>query len=1322
MRTRKTALATAIALTLATSWVTVSGPVWADTSTRTIQTVFDRTPNEAGIVTVIAGETLNLAGLGLDQLGKVDSRGEQLGATLFMAVSTQKGQIFFPVGSDTPGETERDPDPRIGGFDFLQDLELPFNNLKYVRTVQGLGRVNIYYPPHVNTPPVVDLPAIDNRDYDECCFLPCGEKVPEGVLNCPTDDRDEAITLDPVEDIVTITLQERFRNAQGGVEYKIIQSLEKKVHILPYLPRTRKLEIVSFTPAPKDPLTAVVPAPTTNSGERAKQDKQRNEVCVGKTSVAQDLEPCVNALGETYNGIHAEITAGYKGAMVVVHALRDSANAERGVARDRAANGKVVLKIVSQADRSVYMELPPVDMLNGEAKIVLPAGITKAGDYYLEAELYLAVNGHIDPSHELALTKYINNVDMFTTDELVVKATGNARKLKLESVKSVISDDANHQLAPKPLWNAATPVKVYVLDEYGNKTVLSAGTATKVKIVDNNGVVNAGTLNLDFANGALTWASDWLGQDFGDVLKLGDTALVASIENNPAIQPSDPLKIKVVQKSLVARPYAGTNVQGDMAYGVTVAKPEPAPVTANLPAGAPCLNPAATPYQANTANVVNDIQAGNQFKAFSVALDGGQTNGIPNGSFEDYINATNQKLPNLADGNRSDDDFVSRTSPTILVIKTPAGETVETTVAQPMFNPDGTVAELVQADGTVGQGARIETLFSKAATQFNAKGEPNYFVIGDKAGLYGETLVCLPGSIKPSAASQGKILNGHGYEPVLLDDEGNPVLDENGQPIIALEPTLDRPKPDGTYQVVLPESAVQLGDAYGNSPTAGAGGSFTPSTSNGQPSVMPVDEYGEPTTLGGTLTGIRAADGVFQPGVQPDTTGQDAYVLSYNPDTFAGTDRVTMNFTSPGVKPRTIEVVIPQKSILTEITTEVETLELPVNSVVAVTIRSFDQYGFPIDALGDTTLNFSGSILRTATVWRLEDEAAEADADGQIVKWQPMQLLKSGDIIRPEGILNADGSEVYPGGDHQVLIVDIGNKEGEFTLTFNNPDLGQPATVTFKASESYVDPSLEVCSIEKPELCDTQEKCVGAGGTWNAETSQCTLPIATTKDACEQEGGVYALNKCYVVPKEGVEGEVTGIPSASSGEGASYGDDPSENAEFFGGVLVTKGARSQDGFENPTEISLGDDVKVAGVIKVEEQDKGKKADIVVGAFHMHPAYDTGFTWYMMVDCSGNDFTTVPTCPSFGWKIDYWPYDENGMPILSLLRPLESVTLPTTGYYTVEMYQGNFVYPAEPDPMQVFFGYILREGDDKGKVVYSGEPLSINIKSQGGDPN
>ncbi len=651
MKTKNTALATAIALSLATGGFLTSSQVWADTSTRTLQTVVDRQVADDGFIYVTAGETINLSMLGLDQYGKLDTLGEQYGAIIFAAVNTNKGEIF--EGSNTPGEREENANPLFGQFAMDPPQEKPFNNLKYVRLEQGAGRVFVYYPPSVNTPPIVDKTGA-GREYDECCFLPCGDKIPPDDLYCPDDDRTGMTDLPPVEETITVTLQERFANKAGGVEYKVINSVEKKIKILPYLPRVKKLEVmkVEAVAVQSKPVLPPPALPGSFLGTRSARERTVNLDTQSKCSTGQvGKKKCDDDSNDGMGNV--EMTAGAEVARVTIWALRDDPTSATGYAKDRAANGKVKLKLMKVGSRELLQEVDAVDMLNGEVVITCPI-IIKAGQYYIEAELYLAVNGAVDPTSDLALSTTTNNVDMFTADMLTVKDTGNPRKLLLESVKSVISDDANNTpFNAGAAWNASTIVRAYVLDEYGNKTALPPGLASKVKVTDSTGVLNAGSLNMDIATDpGRKWAKDAIGDAFGDVLRLGEASLVATIDGVANIQSSDALKIKVVSKNLVASPYVGSGVQGDMAYGDV--------------AGIPAANqayPSAQRYYPNTTNVIKDIQVGTLVKAFSVGVDGGrQPNGLPNGLFDFYKSPVAGILPNLVDGTNSDDDFFYRKS------------------------------------------------------------------------------------------------------------------------------------------------------------------------------------------------------------------------------------------------------------------------------------------------------------------------------------------------------------------------------------------------------------------------------------------------------------------------------------------------------------------------------------------------------------------------------------------------------------------------------------------------------------------------------------
>jgi hypothetical protein len=185
------------------------------------------------------------------------------------------------------------------------------------------------------------------------------------------------------------------------------------------------LEIVDFETGPRDNL---------KRGERQAAEAADDDVCLidGKPVHAKN------------HGIKAQMTAGVEGAKVTIWALKEIGATERdlnnpnncfgnrGLAKEEAANGRLVLKMVAVAGRTEYLRLPAVDMLNGEAQVVLPAEITKAGKYYLEVELYLAVNGDVDTESDMALPNLTDNVDMFTADVLEVVTTGKPKKTNVD--------------------------------------------------------------------------------------------------------------------------------------------------------------------------------------------------------------------------------------------------------------------------------------------------------------------------------------------------------------------------------------------------------------------------------------------------------------------------------------------------------------------------------------------------------------------------------------------------------------------------------------------------------------------------------------------------------------------------------------------------------------------------------------------------------------------------------------------------------------------------------------------------------------------------
>jgi hypothetical protein len=54
------------------------------------------------------------------------------------------------------------------------------------------------------------------------------------------------------------------------------------------------------------------------------------------------------------------------------------------------------------------------------------------------------------------------------------------------------------------------------------------------------------------------------------------------------------------------------------------------------------------------------------------------------------------------------------------------------------------------------------------------------------------------------------------------------------------------------------------------------------------------------------------------------------------------------------------------------------------------------------------------------------------------------------------------------------------------------------------------------------------------------------------------------------------------------------------------------------------------------------------------------------------------------------------------------------------YQSFEMYKGNFPVTAEDpkNPLRIYYGYMVTEGVNAGKVVYNGKPIEVTIKKPG----
>lgn len=404
---------------------------------------------------VSVGQSVNLALMGLDKSGAVDQLGEQQGAIVLVTVISEKGMITG--GSASPGE--KAGDTVVGGV-FMGDV-------KYVKLNQGLGRVNISY---------TDPNAVGT-------------------------------------DTITVTLQERFVNAQGGIVFNTIKSVKKTVTVSPAAISATRLDITGFKPAAADARGIAMGAVDTATGCSATSTITGSQATAGVGGGQLAVFACLPGLG---------VDANANGQLTVTLTTKGTQDKASPVGTEAAAT---------------YTFTAPLS--KGKAIVTLPSTITKVGSYYVSAKLDSLPN--------------VSSVATDLTDVLKVVDTGRVKKLGLTSNKNVISNSV--ETAPASGVNAAATVTLTLLDDYGNVTTGALEPTApnyNVDLNDANGIVSSTGVSLAYPSA--TTAT--LGSAKGQLLKLGETSLVASVNGNTAITASDALKVKVVTQSLIANAYA----------------------------------------------------------------------------------------------------------------------------------------------------------------------------------------------------------------------------------------------------------------------------------------------------------------------------------------------------------------------------------------------------------------------------------------------------------------------------------------------------------------------------------------------------------------------------------------------------------------------------------------------------------------------------------------------------------------------------------------------------------------------------------------------
>lgn len=219
------------------------------------------------------------------------------------------------------------------------------------------------------------------------------------------------------------------------------------------------------------------------------------------------------------DGIMGQMTAGVDGAQITVKSTKNPNGA-----------GPITLNLREPGEDEPKYTFSQ-GMLNGEAIFTLNNSVVESGEYFIEA----------------TATGAGDSVDLVYADMVTVVSTGVPRALSAQSNKGRILSSTDAALA-----NNGAAIKVYLRDEYGNKTTNRAGGDIKVQLKDTNSVVSVGSITIPSGSKDAT-----LSPAYG--LKTGDSSIVATAVDATSapiatITPSDALAIKVVDKTLSAMP------------------------------------------------------------------------------------------------------------------------------------------------------------------------------------------------------------------------------------------------------------------------------------------------------------------------------------------------------------------------------------------------------------------------------------------------------------------------------------------------------------------------------------------------------------------------------------------------------------------------------------------------------------------------------------------------------------------------------------------------------------------------------------------------
>ncbi|MBE9561488.1 MAG: hypothetical protein IMF12_01310 [Proteobacteria bacterium] len=554
----------------------------------------------------------------------------------------------------------------------------------------------------------------------------------------------------------------------------------------------------------------------------------------------------------------------------------------------------------------------------------------------------------------------------------------------------------------------------------------------------------------------------------------------------------------------------------------------------------------------------------------------------------------------------------------------------------------------------------IQALFKKAT-------DKGTYLIGDALGNFGQTLITVTESdpmriergiveagILPAAATVVELQNAHGIKR----DTVNP------GPITA----------EDRFETKLYEASFKMFDEYGNSVTGvqpleeDDTGTFRISSANGTSVTHPPRGYGIPGRVEADGRGEVAT-------IVYDTDGEGA---------FAGEDTIQVTFTKPGlgVDGLSVKTTVPKPHTQAIIDSYIESTDVPMNSIVAMTVELTDETGSPFSGATEAFVTFE---INAADV-----EMAE---DIEIITPKVSEIYWSNVPNRPEdkckeigGIFDgetatADGG-IFIGNCWQVTETPVNSGAN---LNFTPIDPSEPVRLTPPSSKVFAinvgatkgQFSLTFYNSSDPE----GEKDVRI---FNVEQALTIVPLGEQEE-CEANGDLWKENKgCHALPEAAAGG------MDKRGEAL---DKDKVNASFKSGVQIANGEMKQ--LETASMISdLPINMIFGASITFDEADIGQTVDLVVGVIYTFASPIDGVSGIFY------DFN--------GGYLDPWDFQ------ISTLNAYKESHEIIASELTVSMPLFDAEFPSEgvvAGTVDVYVGYRLNNGD----IKFSIEPTTLILK-------